>query len=176
LFAAFSTASVLHAGTIQLAPASQLTVDFAIPGFSPGNPGALSPTTIGLELVGTVPLGTPTAQIPGSSQNYYSGILLNASLKSLDGAVSLPLFDADAWRLGLATGNLVAESTGVDADGNPTAVIFAEVAVSLNASEAIFGTSGEAEFVIQNLGGTFHHWSRSQLLDFECDPGAALRQ
>jgi hypothetical protein len=113
-------AVVLRAGTIQLAPASQLTVDFAMPGFNPNNPGALFPTTIGLELVGTVPGGSTTVNIPGSSQSYYSGILLNASLKSLDGTVSLPLFDADAWRLGLATGNLVAESTGVDSAGNDT--------------------------------------------------------
>ena len=42
---------VLRAGAIQLAPASQLTVDFAMPGFNPNNPGALFPTTIGLELV-----------------------------------------------------------------------------------------------------------------------------
>jgi hypothetical protein len=148
-------AGVMRADTIQLAPAAQLTVDFAMPGFDPNNPGAVFPTTIGLELVGTVPFGSKTAPIPGSSQSYFTGILMQAALRSKDGAVSLPLFDADSWRLGLATGTLVADSTGLDADGNQTAIIFAQVAVSLNASQAIFGASGQAEFVIQNLGGLF---------------------
>ncbi len=96
-----------------------------------------------------MPAGSATAAIPGSSQSYYSGIMLQASLESIDGSVSLPLFDADAWRLGLATGTLVADSMG-----NNTAIASAEVAVSLNESEAIFGATGQAEFVIQNTGNT----------------------
>jgi hypothetical protein len=140
----------LRADVIQLAQGSELTIDFAMSGFNPSNPGALFPTTIGLELAGSVPSGSTTAPIPGSSQSYFTGILAQASLESLDGSVSLPLFDADSWRLGLATGSLVADSTG----GN-TFIISAQVAVSLNASEAIFGTTGQAQFVIQNLGNAF---------------------
>jgi hypothetical protein len=140
----------LRADVIQLAQGSGLTVDFAMPGFNPSNPGALFPTTIGLELVGSVPSGSATASIPGSSQSYFTGILAQASLESLDGSVSLPLFDADSWRLGFSTGTLVADSTGSN-----TFVIFAQVAVSLNASEAIFGTTGQAQFVVQNLGNAF---------------------
>jgi hypothetical protein len=140
----------LRADVIQLAHSADLTVDFAIPGFNPSNPGALFPTTIGLELVGSVPSGSATAPIPGSSQSYFTGILAQASLESPDASVSLPLFDADSWRLGLSTGTLVADSSG----GN-TFVIFAQIAVSLNASEAIFGSTGKAQFLIQNLGNAF---------------------
>lgn len=140
----------LRANVIQLPQKSELTVDFAMPGFNPANPGALFPTTIGLEIVGTVPAGSATALIPGSSQSYFTSILAEASLESLDGSVSLPLFDADSWRLGLTTGTLVADSTGGD-----TFMISAQVAVSLNASEAIFGNTGQAQFVIQNLGSAF---------------------
>ena len=50
----------------------------------------------------------------------------------------------------MSTGTLVADSTGSD-----TFIIFAQVAVSLNASEAIFGGTGQAQFVIQNLGNSF---------------------
>src|SRR5277367_1920692 len=143
-----SRISALRADTIHLAHGAELTVDFAMPGFNPSNPGAPLPTTIGLDIVGSVPSGSTTGQIPGSSQDYYSGILLQASVESTDGSVSLPLFDADSWRLGLATGTLVADSTGSD-----RFMASALVAVSLNASEAIFGTTGQAQFVIQNLGG-----------------------
>jgi hypothetical protein len=140
----------LRAATIDLSHGAALTVDFAMPGFNANNPGALFPTSIGLELVGSVPAGSATATIPGSSANYYSGILMQAYLESSDGSVKLPLFDADSWRLGLSTGSLVADVTGSN-----TAVIFAQVAVSLNQSEAIFGSAGQAQFVIQNLGGDF---------------------
>src|SRR5260370_18547406 len=90
--------SALRADVIQLAHGSELTVDFAMPGFNPSNPGALFPTTIGLELVGSVPSGSTTALIPGSSQSYFTGILAQASLESSDGSFSCPLFNADSWR------------------------------------------------------------------------------
>jgi PEP-CTERM motif len=141
---------VMRADTITLTPGSSLTVDFSLPGFDPSNPGALFPTTIGLDLVGAVPSGSTASPIPGSSQTYFSGIMLDASLKSLDGTVSLPLFDADSWRLGFATGTLVADSMG----GN-SAIAAAQVAVSLNESEAIFGATGQAEFVINDVSGVF---------------------
>jgi hypothetical protein len=142
------------ADTIQLPHGAELTIEFAMPGFNPVLPGALFPTTIGLELAGPVPDGSKTAPIPGSSKIYYTGFLFEGSLRSLDGSVSLPLFDADAWRLGLASGSLIA-SDSLDANGNRTAIVSAEVAVSLNASEAIFGPMGQAAFVIQNDGGDF---------------------
>jgi hypothetical protein len=137
----------LQADTIQLPHGAELTVDFAMPGFDPNDPAALFPTTIGLDLAGSVPSGSATSTIPGSSQLYYSGFQLQVSLESTAGTVALPLFDADSWRLGLGTGTLVADATG----GN-TWMSSAEVAVSLNASEAIFSATGTAEFVIQNVG------------------------
>jgi hypothetical protein len=135
---------------MQLAQGEQLTVVFALPGFNSGNPPGLLPTTISLELAGFAPPGSAIAPIPGSTQNYYSGILLQGSLQSTDGTISVPLFDADSWRLGLPTGDLVA-----DAGFGGGASVYADVIVSLNTSEAIFGTSGQAEFTIKNLGAAF---------------------
>jgi len=137
---------VAHASTITLTHDEELSVIFAIAGYGGGNP-ADDPTSISLELAGFAPAGTATAAIPGSSQSYYSGILLQGSVQSTDGAVSLPLFDADSWRLGLPTGDMVA-----DASSGGGATVYADVAVSLNLSQSLFGTSGQAEFVIQNLG------------------------
>jgi hypothetical protein len=147
IIAAISLAGAARADIIQLATGAELIIAFEIP----GNSTSIFPTTIGLDLAGSVPAGSAVAAIPGSSAQYYSGILLQATLQSMNGLASLPLFDADAWRLGLPTGDLVADVTTGAAGG--TAMADAQVAVSLNAAEAIFGTGGEAEFVLKNLGG-----------------------
>jgi hypothetical protein len=121
-----------------------------MPGFNASNPSALFPATVGLELVGSAPAGSSVAPIPGSTQDYYSGILLEGWLQSVDGSVSTSLFDADAWRLGLPTGEMVADQTY-----GGGAMVNADVTLSLNLAEAIFGSTGQAEFVVKNLGGAF---------------------
>jgi hypothetical protein len=151
----------VRADTIQLAPGDVLTAVFAMPGFDPNNPTALFPTTIGLDLVGSVPNGSATAPIPGSTATYYSGILLSGSLQSTNGSNSIALFDADSWRLGLPTGDLVADDTGGDG-----ATVFTSVNVSVAQSEAIFGITGQAEFTIDNLG--------SETLTIGLGPGYSL--
>jgi hypothetical protein len=142
----FGSSGAARADIIQLSSGQELTVIFAVPGFSAGNTASL-PTTVSVELAGFAAPGAATGAIPGSSADYYPSILLQGSLQSLNGAISLPLFDADSWRLGMSTGNLVADSSS-----GGGATVYADAALSLTLAQSIFGTSGEAEFVIQNEG------------------------
>jgi hypothetical protein len=164
---------IARADIIQLAPGETLTVIFAVPGFSAGNSASM-PTTVSLEVAGFAPTGASMAAIPGSSADYYPGILLHGSLQSLDGSVSLPLFDADSWRLGMSAGSLVADSSSGGA-----AMVYADVALSLSLSDALFGTSGQAEFIIQNEGsamtiglGPGYSLSNAILAPLSADNGA----
>jgi hypothetical protein len=132
---------------LQLASGAEMTVRFSIPNWSSTNSAAEIPALIELQLMGPTPTGSTLASIPGSTSEYYSGILLKGWIQSLDGKVSSPLFDANAARLGLSQGSLVAEAlygAGTMIDG--------EAYLSQNLAESLFGTSGQAVFLIQNLG------------------------
>jgi hypothetical protein len=163
-----------RASIIQLEPNEELIVIFQMPGYSTDMSAASFPSLIGLELAGSVPSGSATAAIPGSSASYYSGMMLQASVQSSDGMLSLPLFDADSWRLGLPTGDVVA---GVNPGGG--AISYADVALSLSMSEALFGTSGQFEIAITNKGsemtiglGTGYSLSNAILATLTADGGA----
>jgi hypothetical protein len=135
------------ADLLQLAQGSEMTVRFSIPGWSLTNSPAALPASVSLQLTGPSPAGSTLTAIPGSSAEYYSGILLKGWIRSLDGSASSLLFDADASRLGLAMGSLVAEALY----GGGT-MIEGDAYLSQNLAESIFGTSGQAEFLVQNLG------------------------
>jgi len=64
------------------------------------------PTEISFSL-GGLPDGLPTSTIPGTSATYTPGMLFSATLESVDGSYSMPLFDSDAALLGLPDGDLV---------------------------------------------------------------------
>jgi hypothetical protein len=135
------------ADLLQLATGAEMTVRFSIPNRSSTSSPAALPALIGLQLVGPTPAGSTLSPIPGSTTQYYSGILLKGWIESLDGSVTSPLFDANASRLGLPSGSLVAEAlygTGTMIDG--------EAFLSQNLAESLFGTSGQGVFLIQNLG------------------------
>jgi hypothetical protein len=141
------THSKASADLLQLAPGAEMTVRFSIPNWSSTESPAALPALIGLQLVGPTPAGSTPTAIPGSTTQYYSGILLKGWIESLDGSVASPLFDANASRLGLPAGSLVAEvlyGTGTMIDG--------EAFLSQNLAESLFGTSGQGVFLIQNLG------------------------
>jgi hypothetical protein len=136
-----------RADLLQLAQGAEMTVRFSIPNWSSTNSAGALPALMGLQLVGPSPSGSTLSPIPGSTAQYYSGILLKGWIQSLDGSVSSALFDANASRLGLPKGSLVAEALY----GGGT-MIDAEAYLSQNLAESLFGTSGQAEFLIQNLG------------------------
>jgi hypothetical protein len=135
------------ADLLQLAQGSEMTVRFSIPGWSPTSSPAALPASVSLQLTGPSPAGSTLTAIPGSSAEYYSGILLKGWIRSLDGSSSSLLFDANASRLGLAMGSLVAEALY----GGGT-MIEGDAYLSQNLAESIFGTSGQVEFLVQNLG------------------------
>jgi hypothetical protein len=141
------THSKASADLLQLATGAEMTVRFSIPNWSSASSPAALPALIGLQLVGPTPAGSASASIPGSTTQYYSGILLKGWIESLDGKVVSPLFDANASRLGLPTSSLVAEvlyGSGTMIDG--------EAYLSQNLAQSLFGTSGQGVFLIQNLG------------------------
>ena len=114
---------------------------------------SLYPTEISFTL-GGLPLDLPTSAIPGTSAAYTPGMLFSASLESLDGSDSIPLFDSDAALLGLPEGDLVL-GTGFRSGGSysgPISVLSASVTISSAEAAELF--SAEA-FVIRlvNVGG-----------------------
>ncbi len=139
--AVFAGSMIARADTLQLAPGAAISVSFSISAF---------PSTVGFDLAGMTPSSATLAAIPGSSMEYYSGILLEGWLESQDGSVSVPLFDADAYRLGLPVGDIIAAAQY----GGGT-LSEAEAVISRNLADSLFGDSGRAQIVIRNMGGAF---------------------
>lgn len=135
-----------RADLLHLAQGDELTVRFSIPNWSSTNPVDM-PVMVGLQLVGPSPGGLAPVAIPGSTAQYYSGILLQGWIESVGGSTSSPLFNADAQRLGLTAGSLVAEARY----GGGT-FIDAEAYLSQTLAQSLFGTSGQAVFLLKNLG------------------------
>jgi hypothetical protein len=140
-------AAPASADLLQLAHGSEMTVRFSIPNWNTTSSSAALPASVSLELLGPAPTESTLTAIPGSSAEYYSEILLKGWIRSLDGSASALLFDANASRLGLATGSLVAEALY----GGGT-MIEGDAYLSQTLAESIFGTSGQAEFLVQNPG------------------------
>jgi hypothetical protein len=153
--------SIAWGGTIDVTAASQVTLPYGdsllfyigsnyashAPGDSP-YPGQVA------VWLGGLPADGPTAAIPGTSAVYTPGILFSGTLESADGAIAVPLFDANAARLGLPEGSLVA-GPGYRSGGSytgPISLLTATAALSSpGAAELV--SSGEAVLHIRNLGG-----------------------
>jgi hypothetical protein len=133
---------------ILLPHGGELTVMFSLPDYNPGAP----PASLELQLWGEPLAGETATPLPNTTMNYFSGIMLQGWLESADGSVATPLFSADSWRLGLAIGQLVAESTY-----SGDAMIDAQAMLNFPLAQSIFGASagtsgGHAEFVLTNQG------------------------
>jgi hypothetical protein len=97
------------------------------------------PTEISFTL-GSLPVDLPTAAIPGTSASYTPGMLFSATLESVDGSVSMPLFDPNAALLGLPDGDLVL-GTGFRSGGaysGPISVLTASVTLSSAEAAELF--------------------------------------
>jgi len=107
-------------------------------------------------VLGGLPLSAPSAPIPGTSAVYTSGVVFSGTLESLDGAISIPLIDPDAARLGLPAGDLVL-GTGARSGGSysgPISALTATAAISSPEAAALFA-SGEVVLDIRDLAGSF---------------------
>ena len=127
------------------------------------------PTEVEL-LLGSLPLDGPVAPIPGTSGVYLQGYLFAGDMESLDGSVSIPLFNPAAARLGLPTGDLLLTPGSVSGGtySGPVDLLTAEVSLTPSEISAIFSQS---EFVIdlQNIGApvTFGYPGTPITQDFE---------
>jgi hypothetical protein len=156
IFALFCIAlAPLHAGTIDVTGDSQVTVqngESLIVGFGAWSYPSQA-TNAGLDspypaeicfTLGGLPAGLPNSAIPGTSAAYTPGMLFSATLESLDGSISMPLFDSDAAALGLPDGDVVL-TTGYRGGGSYTGPIsVVSGAVTLSPAEAAALFSGNA--------------------------------
>jgi hypothetical protein len=144
----------LHAGNIDVTTDSQVTVqegESLIVGLGVWNYASQAaaaglaspyPTEISFTL-GGLPVGLLTSTIPGSSATYTPGLLFSATLESLDGTVSVPLFDSNAALLGLPDGDLVLGS-GFRSGGSysgPISVLSATVMLTSAESAELFSAA-----------------------------------
>lgn len=120
-------------------------------------------------LLGSMPLGGPVESIPGTSGVFMPGILFTATLQSQNGAVSIPLTDPNATRLGLPTGDLLltAGSRSGGSYSGPIDLISADVTVGSQEAAELFG-SGEVTVDIRDIGApvTFGYAGSTIATDF----------
>jgi hypothetical protein len=105
-------------------------------------------------LLGSMPLGGTVESIPGTSGVYMPGILFTASLQSANGAISIPLTDPNAARMGLPTGDILL-TPGSRSGGSysgPIDLISASVTISSQEAAELFA-SGEVVVDIHDIGG-----------------------
>ncbi|HUE01924.1 MAG TPA: hypothetical protein VMR62_20310 [Bryobacteraceae bacterium] len=104
-------------------------------------------------LLGAMPLGGPMASIPGTSEVYMPGFLFTGTIDSVNGAVSIPLTDPDASRLGLPAGDILLTPGWRSGGSYSGSVDLFSADVSLSPAEAAALFSG-GEFVIDlhNIG------------------------
>jgi hypothetical protein len=105
-------------------------------------------------LLGSMPLGGPVESIPGTSGVYMPGILFTATLQSVNGAISVPLTDPDAARLGLPAGDILLTpgSRSGSSYAGPIDLISAMVTISSQEAAELFA-SGEVVVDIHDVGG-----------------------
>jgi hypothetical protein len=155
IFALFCASLVpLHAGNVDVTADSQVTLqdgDSLIIGLGVWNyasqasgAGLASPYPAEISFtLGGLPVGLPTSAIPGTSASYTPGMLFSASLESLDGAESIPLFDSNAALLGLPDGDLVL-GAGFRSGGSysgPISVLSATVTISSAEAAGLFSAA-----------------------------------
>jgi hypothetical protein len=132
-----------------------ITVDFEVSTYGKNNPD-VSPYPTGLDVnVLCEDPGSAEAKVPGSTARYYPGYLFQGWVESLDGAVSEPLYDPLAARLGFRPGTLLLTPGVFDAGGAPelaVGVISGTANLSSAQAEALFGSEFSARIILKNLG------------------------
>jgi len=141
-----------------------LLIHFGVWNYGYNNPGVSPyPTRVGLMVLGQDPAGRPVGTIPDTTIEYFPGLVFEGWLESLDGSVSLPLYDSNAARLGLAEGLLVVTRASVTSSGGPAvpaAAINALQFLPVSTSEALFGAhigsyDNAAVIRLHNWGANF---------------------
>lgn len=144
-------------------PGAEVEIHFGVWTYGWNNPGfSPYPTQLGLQIIGQLP-SLPPALIPDSTAAYFPGLLFTGWLESLDGTVSVPLYDPNADRLGLPVGTLLVSPGTFSAGGDSpldVAVLAAFVSMSQLTSESLFGPNigsrtNAARIRLDNIGDGF---------------------
>lgn len=140
-----------------LAHGDELVIQFSVWNYGRNNAGySPYPTSIGLQIAGAPPGGSLSA-VPGSSDRYYGGYLLQGFLSSTDGSLTAPLYNADAAALGYGSGFLTLAPGTVTNYSGQAALFAATAVISPSVSQEIFGpnvasSQSVAEIVLVNDG------------------------
>src|SRR5450755_651876 len=160
-----TTIDVTNASQVTLAANDDLIFYIAADysGEVPQYPGAIQ------ILLGGMPVGGPVAAITGTSGVYMPGILFSGKLESGNGAISVPVTDSNATRLGLTAGAMLL-TPGSRSGGSYSGVIdllSGAAPVSSQDATALFG-SGEIAIDLHNSGGaiTFGYPDSTVASDF----------
>jgi hypothetical protein len=121
------------------------------------------PTTVGVQILGQVSSWFPEAvAVPDTTASYFPGLVFEGWLESLDGTITVPLFDPNASRLGLPVGTVVATPGTYQAGGQSVdvAVLAATAYMSEEMSELLFGSNvgnydNAARIHLRNVGLAF---------------------
>ena len=162
-----STVDVTNNSQVTVGANDDLLIYISSASFSSGN-GSGYPGGIEM-LLGGMPLGGPVADIPGTSGVYMPGILFSGTLESQNGAISIPLTDSDATRLGLPSGDMLL-TPGSRSGGSysgPIDLLSGVVTIGSQEAAALFG-SGEVVIDLHNAGApvTFGYSGSTIASDF----------
>ncbi|MFN7995000.1 MAG: hypothetical protein U0Q18_15440 [Bryobacteraceae bacterium] len=149
-----ATIDVTASEQVMLGPNSTLLFDIGSTYTAHAAAGSPYPGEIDL-LVGGMQASGIMASIPGTSATYTTGVLVQGTLESADGSISVPLFDANAARLGLAPGDLLL-GTGYRnsaAYSGPMSFFAGTVALSSARAAELFA-SGNVVLRLRNVGAT----------------------
>src|SRR5690349_20619526 len=151
ILAGLTIGAAAHAATINITASEPITLGpndtllFDIASTYAAHAPAGSPYAREIDfLVGGMPASGTIAAIPGTSATYTTGALVQGTLESADGSVSFPLFDPNAARLGLASGDLVlgAGYRNSAAYSGPISFLAGTVALSSDEAAALFASGG----------------------------------
>jgi hypothetical protein len=151
---AAASINIMSDAQVGLAPGDSLTFAVTSSYAADAAGGSGYPGEIAMVLSG-LPSSGATALVPGTSGVYTPGVLFSGTLESPDGSVSIPLFDANAARLGLPAGDLLLASGNVSGGAYSGPASLLEAAVTLSSPEAAaLLASGEFVIMLQDVSGS----------------------
>ncbi len=127
---------------VTLRTGQRLEIEFSV---------ATAPAQIGFQALGVVLPDIPPEPLPGGTAEYYPALLFAAFLESLDGTMSMPLFDPAAYRLGLPQPYAVLTPGTVNISGSEQAAAVVS-ATAWAPPRDLFGPELTARIWVRNLG------------------------
>jgi hypothetical protein len=132
-----SPLDVTSALNLDIAADSKIGVLFNVSSFVRSSGGSY-PTALSLQIIASEPGGS-VSFIPGTSQVYFSDVLLSADLVSRDGKTVVPLTGLWTQNLGLNPGSLIMTPGSYSGTAASVGIINARASLTPEQSRALFG-------------------------------------